>query len=139
MRKFSCFLFSFGAALAAVLFFVRRTRWFALEQAKTMSEPAEFVEAGFWASLLLALLALALFALSFRPERRQADEIAEPTPLGREPWVCPRCGNQNPGSESVCAFCGGGRDRPRRDRVCPRCGSVLPPDAETCEICGCRV
>lgn len=106
MRRFSWFLLCFGGALGTVLFFVRRTRWFALEQARTMSEPAEFVEAGFWASLILIAAALVLFALSFRPARREADEIGTPVPLEREPWVCPRCGSIVPGGADVCELCG---------------------------------
>lgn len=106
MRKFSYFLLCFGGALAVILFFVRRTRWFALEQAQTMSEPAEFVEAGFRASLILVLVALVMFLLSLRPARRRADEIEDPTPLERAPWVCPRCGSIVPGDAAECALCG---------------------------------
>jgi len=138
MRKFSYFLLCIGGALSAALFFVRRTRWFALEQAQTMSEPAEFVEAGFWASLILLLIGVVLFARSFRRARREADEIVSPTPLEPQPWVCPGCGNANRGDEPSCPVCGARRGGVRREWVCPACGNVMPADAEECEVCGWR-
>ena len=138
MRRFSYFILAFGAALGTVLFFLRRTRWFALEQAQTMSEPTEFIEAGFRASLILVLFGLILFALSFRPARRQADEIEAPAPLEPEPWICPACGSANRSTDAVCPVCGKPQGSFRRDWVCPRCGSVIPAEAEECSVCGFR-
>ncbi len=138
MRKFGYLSAAFGATAAVILFLVRQTRWFAAQQAQTMSEPAELVESAFWASLIVLVIGLLLFALSFRRSARQADDIAAPAPLEPEPWVCPRCGSMNPDAEPVCAACGLDRRGPQaREWVCPRCGGANGPEDRFCAFCGC--
>ena len=135
MRKLSCVLAALGAALAAILFLVRRSHWFLTEQAKSMSDFVELIESAYLASFLLIGICLVLFLLSFR-KGRQPDTAVPPAPLEPEPWICRYCGNANPVTTDVCQACQMPFEPEIREWVCPRCGSINDPQAEYCPTCG---
>lgn len=140
--RFTGWIFTGGGAVGGlILFFLRRTAWFAAEQAKSMSEAEEFVTSAFWACVLMLLVGVFLL---IRSVARKTEQYEQPAAEEPELWVCQCCGTENEYEDQVCRYCGmpyGSTPRSRQaygggDWVCPCCGRVLPENAAVCLNCG---
>ena len=148
MRKIGFVCAGLGAAIALLLGFLRTTAWFAAEQARMMSETAEFVVSFFWAGAALCVLGLVLIVVSTYHHDEEATfedylpsaEEAE----GELVWVCPRCGTENPDDAEFCTNCGyqDGTDPAAgsgsENWQCPVCACVWSDSASVCTNCGYR-
>ena len=137
-RKTGLIILGAGLLLAAVLFALRQTSWFANEQLKTMSELAEGINAAFWAALVVAGMGLILFFRALLIGSQ--DPPASPLET-EEVWVCPDCGEENTMDSQFCSACGKPFDRSpipeeNGDWTCPWCGTVHNGNASVCTACG---
>ena len=136
MRKLGIVFFALGVLLAAGLYLLRDTAWFAAQQAMTMSDSYEIVESAFWASFGVIAFGGLLFGLSFRTPRQPEPEL-DPE---EQAWTCPYCGSINDLGAAFCESCGMplDLDQATQDWVCPRCGTVSHYDDNFCSSCGYR-
>lgn len=77
MRKYGLGFMIFGGALGAVLFALRCSGWYRSASLQTYSEPAQFVEAAFWACVVTLLLGFVFFLLSLRKPKEQEEPQEE--------------------------------------------------------------
>ena len=134
MRKVGLSALASGTLLSLLLFFARRTEWFAREAARGMSDFAELVESAFWAALAVTAFGLLLLLLSLRPSEAPP-ENETPTPLARA-WVCPACGAENTEPDRRCQVCGTRLGwRPVPAWRCPVCGAENPETETRCAAC----
>jgi len=73
-------------------------------------------------------------------EMRQAllhpAEPSQPTQVGKQIVICPRCGQVNDAAEIYCQSC---LHQLAGSRFCPRCGDGIPTNSRFCPDCGSRV
>lgn len=137
-RKTGLIILGAGLLLAAGLFALRQTSWFANEQLKTMSELAEGINAAFWAALVVAGLGLILFFRALLTGSQETTAVPLET---EEFWVCPNCGEENRMDADYCSACGTPFDQSEApeeegDWTCPWCGTVHNENASVCTACG---
>ena len=133
MKKIGLSALISGVVLTVLLWFVRKSDWYAGELARGMSDFAELAESAFWAALVVAAFGLLLLLLSLRA-RDALPENEAPAPLVRS-WICPACGSENT-DDQRCAVCGAPRDQRRVPGWrCPFCGTENPETVKVCQSC----
>ena len=135
MRKAGWITAAIGAVLTGLLFLVRRSGWYAEQQAMAMSDFGELADSAFWASVLTVLFGLFLLLLSLR-RAEPAPESDVPAPM-EATWICPGCGSENTESDRSCRLCGARRqEEPSPGWVCPGCGAENNAEDLLCPVCG---
>lgn len=77
MRKIGLWFIIFGGSLGVILLLVRKSAWYISESASKISEPAEFIESAFYASIITGIVGGFLLLLSLRKKSKSVQMPAQ--------------------------------------------------------------